>query len=144
MSAIITALAIVAPAAEKPETHLPKEGSRTEHRGRCLTKACWRRVHRKRAANWARRHPWRVAWARLSSADKAWAVNTGRCESGNNTHAHNPSGIYHGEHQWLLATWHAAGGSGDPHAVGRKEQRVRAVRWRNKAGGSQWPVCNGG
>jgi hypothetical protein len=81
-----------------------------------------------------------MIFRRLSPADQAWARNTGACESGNNPATNTGNGFY-GAFQFVISTWHMAGGSGMPHHADWYEQAVRAVRWRNKTSDEQWPVC---
>lgn len=87
-----------------------------------------------------RRFYWPIQFSRLSPADQNWAYATGACESGNDPTKHSPNGD-HGAMQFKLATAWAAGFKVDPHLTSIWEQYVRAVRWRNVAGASQWPVC---
>jgi resuscitation-promoting factor RpfB len=89
---------------------------------------------------WRRGHYWLLEHERLSPADRAWAYRTSICESGRNPRTNTGNGFY-GAHQWVLSTWRAAGGSGNPIDASLLEQDVRAVRWRNIAGTSPWPNC---
>jgi len=65
-----------------------------------------------------------------------------RCESGGNATAVSPTGRYRGAFQFSLATWQAAGGSGDPIDVSYDEQKQIAMTWaRAVEPATQWPVC---
>lgn len=99
-----------------------------------------RRSLRRYRAKHARRFYWQLTFARLSPGDQSWAISTGACESGNDPTTNTGNGFL-GAFQWVLSTWHAAGGSGSPVYASWHEQAVRAVRWRNIAGRGQWPVC---
>ena len=116
------------------------------HLRRCTTTRDGRRRTERRARrlrDWrtSYAHRWPIAFNRLEPWERAWARSTSSCESGMNPAAHNPSGIYHGAFQFLLSTWWAAGGQGDPHAHSWAYQAVVAVRWMRRAGAGQWPVC---
>jgi proteasome lid subunit RPN8/RPN11 len=43
--------------------------------------------------------------------------------------------------QWLLSTYHAAGGVGDPMYASFQTQAVIAVGWHHSHPTGQWPVC---
>jgi len=55
-----------------------------------------------------------------------------RCESGGNATAVSPTGRYRGAFQFSLATWQAAGGSGDPIDVSYDEQKQIAMTWAQR------------
>lgn len=119
---------------------------RVQHFATCVaTRAKAHRAHVLARSHWRWRHQYAQRWTirlnRLPSWDRAWAYRTSSCESGMDPSAHNPSGIYHGAFQFLLSTWYAAGGTGDPHQHSWHMQAVVAVRWMHRAGASQWPVC---
>jgi hypothetical protein len=64
------------------------------------------------------------------------------CESGGESTAVSPGGRYRGAFQFSLATWHAAGGTGDPVDASYDEQKRVAMGWANVVEPStQWPVC---
>lgn len=84
---------------------------------------------------------WVREFDRLSAADKRWARVIGSCESGNNPRTNTGNGFL-GAMQWVLSTWHEAGGSGSPTSASLYEQYVRAVRWRNRTSTMQWPKCS--
>lgn len=86
-------------------------------------------------------HVWPIKYNRLPAGDRAWAESTSSCESGMNPKATDPSGIYLGAFQFLLSTWHSAGGTGDPRQHSWFYQAVVAVRWMHGHGAGQWPVC---
>jgi hypothetical protein len=62
------------------------------------------------------------------------------CESsGNPTAVHGP---HRGAFQFLLETWHAAGGAGDPVDASYEDQRAVAMHWAQVDDpAQQWPVC---
>ena len=115
---------------------------RLQHFARCTRtkRAARRAIH----SGWRWRHSyahrWRIAFNRLPAGDRAWAWSTGACESGNNP-ATNTGNGFHGAFQFVLSTWHAAGGSGIPEQHSWHYQAVIAVRWMHIAGRGQWPVC---
>jgi hypothetical protein len=118
---------------------------RVDHYATCVaTRPKAHRAHELARRWWAWRHEyaqrWVIVFNRLPSWDRAWAWSTGACESGNNP-ATNTGNGYHGAHQWLISTWHAAGGTGLPEQHSWYYQAVIAVRWMHVAGTGQWPVC---
>lgn len=118
---------------------------RVRHWATCLaTRAKAHEAHKRARAHWRWRHRYAQVWVirfnRLPAADRAWAYRTGACESGNNP-ATNTGNSFSGAFQFLPSTWWAAGGTGMPHEHSWHYQAVVAVRWRNVAGASQWPVC---
>lgn len=77
---------------------------------------------------------------------RGWLAKVGGCETRgysvrSSLRAHDPSGTYHGRFQFDLRSWAGAGGSGDPHSWGLREQRYRAVVWLHRAGRGAWPRC---
>ena len=84
---------------------------------------------------------WLVRWRNLSTYDRTWTLRIGSCESGNNPKTDTGNGFL-GAHQWVLSTWHMAGGSGSPVDASWHEQAVRAVWWRNRTSTMQWPACS--
>lgn len=65
-----------------------------------------------------------------------------QCESGGDPTRVDASGKYRGAFQWLLSTWHSAGGSGDPINASYADQKEKAMYWATVANpSSQWPVC---
>jgi hypothetical protein len=97
----------------------------------CHSRKCDRRIS-------AKRH--RLFWVHRFQEKSPWERTWARCisfhESGNRPIA-RASGHW-GYFQWSLATWHAAGGSGNPETHSWSEQAVRAIRWAHIAGSSQW------
>lgn len=63
------------------------------------------------------------------------------CESGGDYQAVSPSGKYHGAYQFDLATWAAAGGSGNPANASPAEQDARAQAWIDAGHRGAWPNC---
>ena len=97
----------------------------------------------KRWRHWRRGYIrlWHIRFNRLAPWERAWAVSTGACESGNNPTAATGNG-YYGAHQWLPSTWAAADSTGIwVTLTSWYHQAVVAVRWRRVAGDEQWPVC---
>lgn len=90
-------------------------------------------------ARWIRLHYWEHEFSKLPAAGRAWARSTSSCESGNRQIARE--GGFLSYFQWVLSTWHMAGGSGNPENVGWYEQAVRAWRWHVKVPRGQWPNC---
>jgi hypothetical protein len=63
-----------------------------------------------------------------------------QCESDGDPRAVN--GPYRGAFQFLLTTWHDAGGAGDPVDASYGEQQRVAMAWARVVDpASQWPVC---
>jgi hypothetical protein len=63
-----------------------------------------------------------------------------QCESDGDPAAVN--GPYRGAFQFLLSTWHSAGGEGDPVDAPYERQRDVAITWSRVVDpASQWPVC---
>jgi hypothetical protein len=85
-------------------------------------------------------HVWPIRYNRLSAGDRAWAVNTGACESGNNPATNTGNGFY-GLLQFTLPTARAAGFTRRPDLTSWHEQATRAVWWMHKTSPGQWPVC---
>jgi hypothetical protein len=118
---------------------------RVQHYATCVaTRAKAHRAHVLARRHWAWRHQyaqrWRIVFNRLPSWDRAWAWSTGACESGNNPATNTGNGFY-GAFQFVLSTWWAAGGTGNPTQHSWHYQAVTAVRWMHIAGDEQWPVC---
>jgi hypothetical protein len=145
---VLAALAVPATASAQPdrqgcqsvacEKRVAKKRAIHRTHPMCNTWACVQRVNRKRA--WRARNYWKRQFYRLSAWDQAWARRISTCESGNRQVARE--GGFLSYFQWVLSTWHMAGGSGNPENVGWYEQAVRAVRWRNRTSTMQWPACS--
>jgi hypothetical protein len=116
-----------------------RDARRIAKRTRCLERSDRSDLHRfrNRMRAWRRAHRWQIEWRRLSAYDRNWANAIAWCESRRRRYAANASG-HLSYFQWALSTWYAAGGHGHPFGASYHEQAVRAVRWRNKAGASQW------
>jgi hypothetical protein len=109
----------------------------------CHSHACWKRIHDRRAEHWLRTHrPWLYAWRHLSRGERSWAHCIATYETygipWSEKAATDTGNGYQGSTQWLVSTWHAAGGSGEPKYASLHEQLVRTVRWAHRAGSSQW------
>jgi hypothetical protein len=102
----------------------------------CHSRACDQRIHEKRRAHWKRTHIWEYRFHHLTTWERRWTRCISFHESGNRAVARE-SGHY-GYFQWAMATWHAAGGAGNPELHSWHEQAVRAVHWAHRAGSSQW------
>jgi len=110
----------------------------------CRTKACERRVAAKKAWNLCvKRHggelcTWRNRWRRLSPTARYWTRCVSARESGNRRVARESGHLSY--FQWVLSTWHAAGGEGNPEVSATwYEQAVRAWRWHLSHPTGQWP-----
>jgi hypothetical protein len=64
-----------------------------------------------------------------------------KCESGGDPTAVSADGQYRGKYQFLISTWEAIGGTGDPAAAPEPEQDQRAAALLAAEGTSPWPVC---
>lgn len=62
------------------------------------------------------------------------------CESGGDYAANTGNG-YYGAYQFDLATWRAAGGSGNPADASPAEQDARAAAWVASGHRAAWPNC---
>lgn len=64
------------------------------------------------------------------------------CESGGNSSAVSPSGLYRGKYQFDPGTWQRLGGAGtDPAAAPEGEQdRVAGILY-GQSGAAPWPIC---
>lgn len=116
-----------------------------QHYATCLaTRAKAHHAHELARSHWRWRHEyaqrWVIVFNRLPSWDRAWAWNTGACESGNNPSTNTGNGFL-GAFQFVYSTWVAAGGTGSPTQHSWHYQAVIAVRWMHRAGAGQWPVC---
>jgi hypothetical protein len=122
----------------------PNRLARVELALPCLAPDAARRVRllrRELRREWRQRTYWVRQFSRLSLYDRTWAIRIGECESGNAPTTDTGNGFL-GSHQWVLSTWHMAGGSGSPVDASWHEQAVRAVRWRNRTSTTQWPACS--
>lgn len=105
--------------------------------GHCHTHACWQRVSERRHGEYWHRH-----FEAMSSADRGWV----RCIAYYETFgvpwsrkaSVNTGNGYYGAVQFSYPTAMAAGFHKRPDLTTLDEQLVRAVRWRNVAGASQW------
>jgi hypothetical protein len=119
-----------------------KAKQRTAKLIRCLkTDDARENVRRARGKLYRKRDVWKLRFLALSAYDRTWAKRIGSCESGNNPRTNTGNGFL-GAMQWVLSTWHMAGGSGSPTQASIYEQWVRAVWWRNKTSTMQWPACS--
>ncbi len=90
---------------------------------------------------------WRWQFRKLPPAGRAWAINTSACEvravwPNKRAAARFDNGNgFLGAFQWVLSTWHSAGGSGSPTTATWYEQAVRAWFWHLSHPRGQWPVC---
>ena len=107
---------------------------------RKMSRKLWRFA--KKSWQWRKQyeHKWVIEFNRLPEWAQNWAVSTSTCESGMNPRAYNPAPFY-GAFQFVLSTWYAAGGTGNPMDHSWHYQAVIAVRWLYQAGDEQWPVC---
>ena len=64
-----------------------------------------------------------------------------QCESGGDPTAVSADGKYRGKYQFLISTWEAIGGAGDPAAAPEPEQDQRAAALLAAEGTKPWPVC---
>lgn len=105
--------------------------------GHCRTHACWQRVSERR-----HREFWHHRFLSLSPGDRAWA----RCIAHYETYGTpwsrkasvNTGNGYYGAVQFSMPTARAAGFHRRPDLTTLDEQLYRAVKWRNRAGSSQW------
>lgn len=96
-------------------------------------------------ANCKRRRVWRSRYHSLSRVDREWLRRTGDCETRGYARAAsyrvNIGNGYFGRYQFSASTARAAGYTKLPHRTWRYEQDVRTLRWRNRSGAGQWPIC---
>ena len=87
---------------------------------------------------------WRIRWRLLPAEARAWTERVSRCESGTHNKARAiwvRTRLFISAFQWVLDTWHKAGGRGSPLGVSWYEQACRAWRWHARVPRGQWPVC---
>lgn len=98
--------------------------------------------HIKRLRSWRESYPhrWPIAFNRLPSSDRAWAISTSTCESGMNPATNTGNGFY-GAFQFVLSTWYAAGGRGMPNQHSWHYQAVIAIGLMEREGAGHWPNC---
>jgi len=123
----------------------PQRGRRVQHYRACTTtkaksRAVGRHIRKLRAWRSSYAHRWPIAYNRLPAYDRAWAESTSSCEAGMNPATNTGNGFY-GAFQFMVGTWHSAGGTGLPSQHSWAYQAVIAVRWMHVAGAGQWPVC---
>lgn len=64
-----------------------------------------------------------------------------QCESGGDPTTNTGNGFF-GAFQFMLASWHSAGGTGYPHEHSYGEQKSIAMYWASITNPArQWPVC---
>jgi hypothetical protein len=130
------------------KNHVPltrQRGQRVQHFRACVAtkakaRAVARHIRKLRAWRQSYAHRWPIEFNRLPAGDRAWAVSTSSCESGMNPATNTGNGFF-GGFQFMLSTWAAAGGTGNPAQHSWHYQAVIAVRWMHTAGAGQWPVC---
>ncbi len=64
-----------------------------------------------------------------------------QCESGGNPQAVGGGGLYFGLYQFMVSTWQAMGGSGNPINASAAEQTYRAKLLYLRSGAGSWPYC---
>lgn len=64
-----------------------------------------------------------------------------QCESGGDPTKVSPGGKHRGKYQFLVSTWEAEGGIGDPAEAPEAEQDQRAASLLASEGAKPWPVC---
>lgn len=89
------------------------------------------------------RQYWVRQFRSLSSADRGWLWRTGECETGGlkRPYRANTGNGYWGRYQFSPPTARAAGFKIKVFKTFKREQDVRAIRWKRRAGAGQWPVC---
>lgn len=122
-----------------------EEGKRVRHYVACVTTKAKKvavKKHVLRLLAWRKsyRPKWRIQFNRLPAWDRQWAISTSSCESGMNPATNTGNGFY-GAFQFMLSTWHAAGGTGMPNQHSWHYQAVIAVSWMHRSSPSQWPIC---
>ena len=104
------------------------------------SRAVWRAIKSHREWRQSYAHKWVIRFNSLPEHWKQWAYSTSSCESHMNPRAYNPSPFY-GAFQFVLSTWYAAGGTGNPMDHSWHYQAWIAVHWRMRSSASQWPNC---
>lgn len=100
-----------------------------------------RRSLRRHKAAHARRFHWQIRFHRMPAAGKAWAHSTAACESNHGRDPRTNLNGYRGIFQWVMSTWYAAGGRGDPAVAGFHHEAVLAWPWHLSHPTGQWPNC---
>lgn len=113
----------------------------------CHTRACDRRVQRKRRQRRVqKRHKaavrWRAHQRLVVNPHDAKLNRIATCESGQRWHIATGNGFFGGL-QFTIQTWKSVGGPSLPHYTSELEQKYRAVLVYNKRRGSwaDWPIC---
>jgi hypothetical protein len=113
------------------------------HYNRCVTTRAKRAYLNRVVQNgwaWRKANYWQLRFERLPAGWQAWAWSTGACESGNNPATNTGNGFY-GAFQFMLSTWAAAGGAGNPAAQSWHYQAVIAIGLAQREGTGHWPNC---
>lgn len=98
----------------------------------CHTRKCDRRVSEKRHHNY-----WINRWSVLPGGARYWTQCVSAKESGNRRIARESGFLSY--FQWVLVTWHRAGGTGNPETHSWHEQAIKAWRWHVRVPVNQWP-----
>lgn len=108
---------------------------------RAVSRRIVRRSLRRYKAKHAQRFYWQVRFYRMSPQGQAWSHSTAACESDHGRNPRTNLNGFRGIFQWVMATWYAAGGTGDPAVAGFYHEAVLAWPWHLSHPSGQWPNC---
>lgn len=114
------------------------------HYNRCVATRAKRRYLTRVVKNgweWRAANVWEIRLARLPASWRAWAERTAWCESKRGTDPRTNLNGFRGIFQWVMSTWYAAGGTGDPAVAGYAHEAVVAIGLARREGTGHWPNC---
>lgn len=114
------------------------------HYNRCVATKRKRRYLTRVVKNgweWRAAHYWEIRFERFSPSWQAWAHSTAACESDHGRNPRTNLNGFRGIFQWVMSTWYAAGGTGDPAVAGFYHEAVIAIGLAQREGTGHWPRC---
>ena len=119
---------------------------RVQHYATCVERRKMsRKLNRfaKRSWQWRKQyaHIWAIRLNRLPAWTRNWATSTAWCESDMGQNPRTNLNGFRGRFQWVMSTWYAAGGAGDPAAASYEHEAVIAIGLMLREGAGHWPNC---
>jgi hypothetical protein len=119
---------------------------RVRHYVRCVAERDQvRGLERMVRKSWAWRkqyaHYWAIRLNRLPAWTRAWAWRVAGCESDWGRNPRTNLNGFRGDFQWVMSTWYAAGGTGDPAPASYEHEAVIAIGLMLREGAGHWPNC---